>query len=150
MATAYPPLTRDELSSLTAENLAQLDSDDLLGISAAVAMEDPHPHRPLGKWEKCLDRTGRISDGTSMLRKNVLRTLRIAKLPDAHPLRKRRARHIRHALTTQPMSVPGAIRELRGGLNHNGPLIPDDVAEAALHPAERSLEFLFDSLEYDL
>lgn len=145
------PLSREELGALTAQDLQQFDKPELHVVTESVRTEAPHPHRPLAKWEKCWKRDGRVATycTTEACRRNVRRILTIAKLPsppdETIPQRARRKKV--HSEIPLPPHSNGV---LRGGLNHDGPLIPDDIADAVLPPAERSLETLFDSLGYDL
>ncbi|MDO8468572.1 MAG: hypothetical protein Q7S29_02335 [Candidatus Peribacter sp.] len=140
-------LSQEELSALSTEDLRQFDKPKLHAVTDAVSTLFPHPDRPDKKWEKCLRRSDRIAErcDVSAFRKNVRRLLSIAKLPPV--LNGTLAPKMNPSRNCSGASVfPRYNGTLRGGLNHDGPLIPGTVIDAVCPPAERTSEALINQL----
>jgi len=148
MSTALEqPLSQKELGALAAIDLQQFEKPELHSVTDAIRAQVPHPDRPCEKWRKCLKRSDRVAEfcPISTLRKNVWRLLTITKLPSAPKTTiPKKIRHRKECFSIPVTSHTDGT--LRGGLNHDGPLIPYEVPETVEPLTEHNSTILVNQL----
>lgn len=119
------PLSRKELREID-PYLDGFGQRELLAITGQLASHyGPHFGKSPDKRKKCLLRAERIADSTTMLRRNLLRIIQLTYLGKRPSQRIRKQKIPQVPLRLNPFPP---CQKLRGGLNNDGPLIPDRAA----------------------